>query len=139
MDNNLEEKINLLKNINTDDSRFIMNVYDAYHKLQKNLENVKTVKRWESMSCLQKEYLDLFFKSKGFQSFSLIQALCKHSKNVHFCSLPGQTRASIAKRYLSHTCRVSPNPYAASGCCLSKVIAIAMVFGYCVALKRRYS
>ena len=39
MDNNLEEKINLIRKINTDDSRFILNVFESYSKYQKNLEN----------------------------------------------------------------------------------------------------
>lgn len=39
MDNNLEEKLNLIQKINTDDSRFILNVYEAYEKHKKDLEN----------------------------------------------------------------------------------------------------
>ena len=39
MNNNLNEKINILKKLNSDDSRFIINVYEAYLKHQENLEN----------------------------------------------------------------------------------------------------
>lgn len=39
MNNHLDEKIDLLKKLNTDDSRFIVNVYESYQKYQKNLEN----------------------------------------------------------------------------------------------------
>ena len=39
MNNDLEEKIKLIREINADDSRFIINVYDAFQKSQKNLEN----------------------------------------------------------------------------------------------------
>lgn len=39
MENNLDEKINLIKSINTDDSRFIISVYDSYQKHQRELES----------------------------------------------------------------------------------------------------
>lgn len=39
MDNILEEKINLIRNLNTDDSRFIVNVYEAYQKHEEDLKN----------------------------------------------------------------------------------------------------
>lgn len=39
MENNLDNKINLIKSANTDDSRFIINVYEAYLKHKKELEN----------------------------------------------------------------------------------------------------
>ena len=39
MDNILGEKINLIRTMNTDDSRFIINVYDAYQKHEKDLKN----------------------------------------------------------------------------------------------------
>lgn len=39
MDNNLKEKLDLIQKINTDDSRFILNVYDSYEKNKKSLEN----------------------------------------------------------------------------------------------------
>lgn len=38
MENNIDKKINLIKNINTDDSRFILNVYESYLKHKKELE-----------------------------------------------------------------------------------------------------
>lgn len=37
--NSLEEKIDLIKKLNTDDSRFIINVYESYKKYKKELEN----------------------------------------------------------------------------------------------------
>lgn len=43
MENNLDEKINLIKDVNTDDSRFIINVYESYQKHQKELENKRTL------------------------------------------------------------------------------------------------
>lgn len=40
MDNNLEEKINLIKNENIDDCNFIIKVYEAYQNHKKDLENM---------------------------------------------------------------------------------------------------
>lgn len=39
MDTNIKEKIDLIKKINTDESRFIVNVYESYQKHQKEVEN----------------------------------------------------------------------------------------------------
>lgn len=38
MENNIDKKINLIKSANTDDSRFILNVYESYQKYKKELE-----------------------------------------------------------------------------------------------------
>lgn len=39
MDTNLEEKIDLIKKLNTDESKFIVNVYEAYQNHKKDVEN----------------------------------------------------------------------------------------------------
>jgi len=54
MDNNLEYKINLIKSINTDNSRFIVNVYEAYKINQQNFE----MKINQSSIVLKSEFSD---------------------------------------------------------------------------------
>lgn len=54
MENNLVKNIEIIKNLNTDDSRFIINIYEAYHINKKEIE--KRIKN--STIILKKDFIN---------------------------------------------------------------------------------
>lgn len=71
MNTNIEEKINLIKNANTDDTRFIINVYESYLKYKNELNN-------------QKKNSSIILKSEFTNSFPIIVDLDKIYSKPYF-------------------------------------------------------
>ena len=65
MNTNIDEKINLIKKANTDDTRFIINVYESYLKYKNKLNN----QRKKSSIILKKIH---FFKN--FKAYVIVNA-----------------------------------------------------------------
>ena len=71
MNTNISQKINLLKETNTDDTRFIINVYESYLKYQKKL-------------ILQKNNSSIILKNEFTNSFPIIVDLDKIYSKPYF-------------------------------------------------------
>ena len=98
MDTTISQKINLLKETNTDDTRFIINVYESYLKYQEEL-------------ILQKNNSSIILKSEFTNSFPIIVDLDKiYSKPYFYTKMRMHLNGIIEKISNTDISIISKNP-----------------------------
>lgn len=98
MDNNLEEKISLIRKINTDDSNFIIKIYETYQKHQNNLEN-------------NNKFSSIILKKDFIKSFPIIVDLDKiWAKPYFYTKMQLHLNSIIEKISNTDKSKIAKNP-----------------------------
>lgn len=98
MNTNLDEKINLIKNTNTDDTRFILNIYESYLKYKNDLEN-------------KRKSTSIILKAEFRNSFPIIVDLDKiYSKPYFYTKMRMHLNGIIDKLTQTDISVISKNP-----------------------------